>query len=208
MYHTRTWWYEIADLVRKLVLTGLITFIQKGSSTQVAFGVVVCFMVLFVSLDISPMFDTNVNRIANIALLELFATLFLGLLLKVDTVNEEAAASSLFTALVMALSCFIIVYPAVAFLVERRHKRKSVTSTKGLDKLTTLASSNARRQNQAANGFRGFNKAILAPLRKKKAVVPDDLDAKAPAPPDDERSGHATRLSGEVPTEIAVHPSG
>ena len=34
MYHASTWWYEIADLLRKLVLTGLVTFIAKGSSTQ------------------------------------------------------------------------------------------------------------------------------------------------------------------------------
>ena len=35
MYHASTWWYEIADLLRKLILTGLVTFVEKGSSTQV-----------------------------------------------------------------------------------------------------------------------------------------------------------------------------
>eukprot|EP00959_Pyramimonas_sp_CCMP1952_P079164 1654735-Pyramimonas_sp.AAC.1 len=35
MYHANTWWYEIADLVRKLILTSLITFVEKGSSVQV-----------------------------------------------------------------------------------------------------------------------------------------------------------------------------
>ena len=36
MYHTRTWWYEILDLGRKLMLTGLIAFIENGSATQVS----------------------------------------------------------------------------------------------------------------------------------------------------------------------------
>ena len=35
MYQANIWWYEIADLLRKLLLTGLITFVEKGSSTQV-----------------------------------------------------------------------------------------------------------------------------------------------------------------------------
>eukprot|EP00976_Prorocentrum_cordatum_P100013 1192065-Prorocentrum_minimum.AAC.4 len=36
MYHTETWWYEVADLLlRKLVLTGLIEFVDEGSTAQV-----------------------------------------------------------------------------------------------------------------------------------------------------------------------------
>ena len=58
---------------------------------QVAFGVVVCFLVLFVNLDISPMYDKNVNRVANIALIELLSTLFLGLLLKVRSLLSPSS---------------------------------------------------------------------------------------------------------------------
>eukprot|EP00976_Prorocentrum_cordatum_P101071 1192475-Prorocentrum_minimum.AAC.2 len=36
MYRSNTWWYELVDLVRKLILTGIISTVEKGTSTQVS----------------------------------------------------------------------------------------------------------------------------------------------------------------------------
>jgi len=34
-YHVHCWWYEILDLIRKLVLNGLMVFIGEGTAAQV-----------------------------------------------------------------------------------------------------------------------------------------------------------------------------
>ena len=47
----------------------------------------------------------------NIALLELYLTLFLGLLFRVSAVSEDASESELFTVVVAFLAAFIFVYP-------------------------------------------------------------------------------------------------
>ena len=59
-----------------------------AGSAQVAFGVMVCLVVLVGNLQLSPMFNNNVNRVQNGALMELSATLYLGLLLKVRCMCE------------------------------------------------------------------------------------------------------------------------
>ena len=57
-----------------------------------------------------------------------------------DTINEEAAESHLFTALVVALSSFVILYPVGAFLFEAWLKRKAKLAAKGYTKLDKLSS--------------------------------------------------------------------
>ena len=34
-FHAKTWWYEVLDLTRKLLLNGLLLFVGRGSAGQV-----------------------------------------------------------------------------------------------------------------------------------------------------------------------------
>lgn len=121
MYHTETWWYEILDLIRKLVLTGGISFLEKGSATQIALAIAFSFVMLSINLTLKPVFDTQINQISNIALLEILVTLYVGLLLKFQIVDESSADSASFTALVMFLNTFIFLYPGVCMLFGRKN---------------------------------------------------------------------------------------
>jgi hypothetical protein len=65
-YHTQAWYYEIFDLGRKLLMTGLMVFVERGHVAQVVFGCVVCFMVFSFNLAFSPIFDKQVHAMFKI----------------------------------------------------------------------------------------------------------------------------------------------
>jgi hypothetical protein len=153
MYHADSWWCEIADMMRKLVLTGVMVFVARDSSVQIAVGCLVNFAVLLGNVGLRPMADAVVrspafqpfggsrasfSRVArpqtweigsatltakrheeqvdqanNIALLELYLALFLGLLFRVNVVSDSAAEGALFEAVAALLGMFIFVYPVV-----------------------------------------------------------------------------------------------
>ena len=63
--------------------------------------------------------STQVDQANNIALLELYLALFLGLLFRLNVVSDDAAEGALFDAVAALLGAFIFVYPVV------RHSRWS-----------------------------------------------------------------------------------
>ena len=67
MYHTETWWFELLDLLRKFILTGAIMFLEKGSAAQLAVAITASFVMLSTNLSLRPVFDVQINRIANLA---------------------------------------------------------------------------------------------------------------------------------------------
>ena len=66
--------------------------------------------------------------VSNVAMLELVVTLFVGLLLKMDMIDAEAAESELFTAMVVLLSTFIFFYPMISLLVGSDRAHNAVVS--------------------------------------------------------------------------------
>lgn len=80
-YDENYWWYEVIELSRKLLLNGVVTLILPGESGQIVFGLLVCFMYLFVVTSFGPYKAFSDNFLAILAHLQLFLTLFCGLLL-------------------------------------------------------------------------------------------------------------------------------
>ena len=105
-------------------------FVERDSSIQIAIGCLINFAMLMISLKIQPIFDPLIDAANNIALLELYLTLFLGLLFRVSAVSEDAGESELFTVVVTFLAAFIFVYPLVGMLLFSRRARTTVDKPK------------------------------------------------------------------------------
>jgi hypothetical protein len=60
-YHADSWWYEISDLARKLILTGVMVFVARDSSVQIAVGCLVNFAVLLGNVAMRPCADSVVR---------------------------------------------------------------------------------------------------------------------------------------------------
>ena len=86
-YHTECWYWELVELLRKLVLTGALVFVDAGGSGQVAVGLLVACFFLVSNLLLRPYADAAVDRSAQAALVEIALILFAGLLVKVETVG-------------------------------------------------------------------------------------------------------------------------
>ncbi|KAK3265019.1 hypothetical protein CYMTET_26271 [Cymbomonas tetramitiformis] len=51
-YHVQAWWFEIYDLLRKLVLAGGIAFYGEGSSSQLLVAAAICFSAICINLSV------------------------------------------------------------------------------------------------------------------------------------------------------------
>eukprot|EP00949_MAST-11_sp_MAST-11-sp1_P005366 g5366.t1 len=83
-YTESTWWYELVELSRKLVLNGLIVLVPEGLSTRVVVGVLACFAYIVVLNFFAPYKCSSDHTLQNAAHIQLFFTAFLGFLLKAE----------------------------------------------------------------------------------------------------------------------------
>jgi hypothetical protein len=120
------------------------------------------------SLKIQPIYDPLVDAANNIALLELYLTLFLGLLFRVSAVSDDAGESSLFTVVVAALAAFIFVYPAVGMMLFSRRSRTTVTPPKS--RLAKAVSGFLKRTPKADAAPADVQKATPVPKNNNKAT--------------------------------------
>lgn len=83
---------------------------------QIAVSIIVCEAMVLMNIAIAPIRLLIVNRAFNLALAELVAVLFLGLLLEVEAVAEAAAEAALFSAFCYLLAGLIFLCPTMLVL--------------------------------------------------------------------------------------------
>lgn len=74
---------EVYELVRRLILSSILAFVQPRTASQVTVGVIVTFVTLLLLGAYSPYAYGRPLFVAYAAYIELFLILFVGLLLKV-----------------------------------------------------------------------------------------------------------------------------
>jgi len=107
-FHTKCWWYEIADLGRKLVLNGLVIFFRQGSSSQVALGCFICAVMMTLHALASPYYASTQNRLSLVCLAQLTLILFIGLLMKMDTVGDGSTSDVLSNFIIFGTNCVFL----------------------------------------------------------------------------------------------------
>mmetsp|Transcript_14088 Transcript_14088/g.48537 ORF Transcript_14088/g.48537 Transcript_14088/m.48537 type:complete len:360 (+) Transcript_14088:1544-2623(+) len=111
-YHCRCWYYELVEMLRKLVLTGLIMFVP-GSTAQVAAALFVSTVSLLNWLNMKPMLDPRSDRFNQLSLSCLACTLYAGLLLRTNSVDGSTRESVVFNLLLLLLVLAVIVMPVM-----------------------------------------------------------------------------------------------
>jgi hypothetical protein len=98
-YKSEYWWFEIFELFRKLMLTGVLTLILPGSDSQIAIAVLFAMFGFFMYVYCKPYRDPRDNEFAIIAQFAVFLILYIGLVLKMRQLHlDEALAASRETA--------------------------------------------------------------------------------------------------------------
>ena len=71
-YELRCYWWEAFECARKLSIVGLPVFFEPGSSEQLAFGLLICFITVAVFEPHRPMRDASDNVLQLVCLVEVF----------------------------------------------------------------------------------------------------------------------------------------
>jgi len=91
-YESDKWYYELIELMRKLILTGTIIFFLDGSISQISFALLVsCIFLMFHIALQAYLFDDD-DFLQVCAMGTATATLFLGILLRAQEVEAEDGA--------------------------------------------------------------------------------------------------------------------
>jgi hypothetical protein len=82
-YRPEAWWFEPADMLRKLALSGLLQFVQRGTAAQVLVGCCISFASFGVHVWLLPYRETEANVLKVCAEAVLFATFLISFILRV-----------------------------------------------------------------------------------------------------------------------------
>ena len=111
-YEYRTYWFEIFETVRKVLLVGVPSmFPDRGGSMQLFWGLLVCFTTFGAYMLYAPFVDHTNDKLAVLAQLQIFLTLLSSLALRMTPPDEFI--SSLVTVLlfVVPLSGIVLETP-------------------------------------------------------------------------------------------------
>merc|ERR1711871_1104854 len=125
-YESRYYWWEVVEMARKLVLTGLLVIFLEGSVLQLCTGLVVTVVSLVIYANICPYSSRTDDVLQLFCLAQLFITLLSGMVLKVnlnltDSSSREAAEpgqSEMLGIVLIALNASCLVMGAGAVIME------------------------------------------------------------------------------------------
>ena len=110
-YQSACWYWESAELGRKLVLTSILTLIAPGSAGQVLVGLLIAFFMLVLNLRLRPYADSGLNSMNALSQYNLFFFLLVALLLKVNLDGDTS--KDFFSYIVGVLTVVPVVLPVL-----------------------------------------------------------------------------------------------
>ncbi|KAG7401591.1 hypothetical protein PHYBOEH_000123 [Phytophthora boehmeriae] len=107
-YADSFWWFEVVDLSRKLFLSGVIIFVGNGSVEQVLLAAGVCLVTMWFLLYFQPYDGHSDNLIACIAQLQLFFTLWLGIMIQLNDLNSDSLINTQLLGYLLVGTCIVV----------------------------------------------------------------------------------------------------
>ena len=101
-YKPSRYYYEVIECGRRIALTGLVVFIYPGSTAQVAIGALLAFVFTSLSEITSPFAKPLDAWLYRTGTWVIFLSMYLALLLKMDTTDENSHSQDVFAGLLIA----------------------------------------------------------------------------------------------------------
>ena len=90
-YSPRVYWFEVFEVIRRILLSGVLVLFGAGSTVQSAFSILICFGSITVYSVYSPLLDEEANFLQWMAQVQLFLVLLSILLMKADIADDSDA---------------------------------------------------------------------------------------------------------------------
>jgi len=107
-YEEPYWWYEIIELVKKMLLTGAMCVIGNGSSAQLLVAILLVLFFMLLVFKTAPFIDDVDDMLSFMTSLQMMLTLMGGFALLTDNDNEYDRDT--FGTALVAINCFAIMF--------------------------------------------------------------------------------------------------
>jgi hypothetical protein len=175
-YEERCWWFEVYVCFNRLMTTGGTVAFKEGSAMQVATGMLITVVSIFVYALNTPFINNEDDVLAVVAQWSVFFTLFSGLLLKLnvteqDQFDEGGDAFGYFLVLVNGL-VLVTAFGAFVFELSRNPKPEGLIATASV-KLKSLRSSISNRFSMSERSLPSDTKkeAVANPVNQHGAQM-------------------------------------
>ncbi|KAG7396382.1 hypothetical protein PHYBOEH_002342 [Phytophthora boehmeriae] len=118
-YNTAFWWFEVWDLGRKLLLNCVVSLLAKAGANRICCGLVVLLVYLSVMLFYKPYRERSDSALAGVTHIQLFITLFCGLILKMGSLYLQESVVWLVTYTAIITSLGTLSYAVFSILNEK-----------------------------------------------------------------------------------------
>jgi len=90
-YERRTYWFEIFECLRKVMLVGLPVFFKPGSTGQLTLGLLICFFTYGLYCHFGPFVEDSDDILQTVCQVQIFFALLSSIILKADPDQEDTA---------------------------------------------------------------------------------------------------------------------
>jgi len=119
LYEVEYWWFELFEMMRKLIMTSVLVFVTAGGLAQILVGLIVIFASFVVTFGLKPYVSPNLDRCQLFSLGTQFVMLQYGLVLHLDGTSETSQVEkALVNFVMMAFNATIFILPPLSVLVE------------------------------------------------------------------------------------------
>jgi hypothetical protein len=117
-YEPHSWWFEIFEFVRRLLLVGVSVFFALSSATsssQIVYGILVCLMSISVYENWKPFIESSDNRVSIICQWQIFFALFAGLVLQTQIAESDEWNLGVLGVILIGINCFVFLTFVIEF---------------------------------------------------------------------------------------------
>ncbi|KAH8093589.1 hypothetical protein JL720_4732 [Aureococcus anophagefferens] len=124
------WWFEIAESVRRLLVTAVAVTVQPGSTTQLAYGLLTAFLSSALYSIARPFSNHLDNALAIVASTVLVLATFSGLLISAEVTKDESWSVVGVGAVLAGLTVAVVVLSVVLVLLQAKALLQKLVATK------------------------------------------------------------------------------
>jgi hypothetical protein len=124
-YRAECFWFEPVDMLRKLCLTGLLQFVQRGSAEQVLVGCTLAFCSFGLQQRVQPYRESEANALKALVDTQIFLSFLICFILRVlpQVDSFESVGADTYGDIFVG-SLAIVVASAIGFVAKQVHRRK------------------------------------------------------------------------------------
>jgi len=124
-YNYDSWWWEIVELWRKMMLNGIMCLLLPDSPTQIMVGMVVTFLFMTITLQQQPYKCNSDHNLAFACHLQLFITLFAGFITRekipfLGTLDVDQTLEPEIIGLIVILSHALVIFGGLLLIILER----------------------------------------------------------------------------------------